>query len=97
MVFFIRQVYRRGRADRPSTTSWWLRRGAVTGLVAIALQESVEFSLQMPGNAVMFALLCAVALHHPQQYRPELDSGPGPAAARPRLRVVASNAFAGSR
>jgi O-antigen ligase len=97
MVFFIRQVYRRGRADRPSTTSWWLRRGAATGLVAIALQESVEFSLQMPGNAVLFALLCAVALHHPQQHRPELGSGPGPAPARPRLRVVASNAFAGSR
>ena len=42
-------------------------------------------------------LLCAVALHHPQQHRPELGSGPGPAPARPRLRVVASNAFAGSR
>lgn len=97
LAFFIRQVYRRGRADQPSTTSWWLRRGAVTGLVAIALQESVEFSLQMPGNAVLFALLCAVALHRPQQQKPELEPGQDPAPARPRLRVVASNAFAGSR
>jgi O-antigen ligase len=97
LLFFVRQIYRRGRADQPSTTSWWLRRGAVTGLVAIALQESVEFSLQMPGNAVLFALLCAVALHRPQQHRPELEPGPGPAPVRPRLRVVASNAFAGSR
>ena len=97
LLLFIREVYGRGRAEQPSTTSWWLRRGAVTGLVAIALQESVEFSLQMPGNAVLFALLCAVALHRPQQHRPDLDHGPGPAPARPRLRVVASNALAGSR
>ena len=97
LLFFLRQVYLRGSADQPSTTSWWLRRGAVTGLVAVALQESVEFSLQMPGNAVLFALLCAVALHRPQHHRPELEPGPGPAPARPRLRVVASNAFAGSR
>ena len=96
LLFFIREVYRRGRADQLSTTSWWLRRGAVTGLIAIALQESVEFSLQMPGNAVLFALLCAVALHRPQpQHRPEAE--PGPAPARPRLRVVASNAYAGAR
>ena len=65
-------------------------------MIAIALQETVEFSLQMPGNAVLFALLCAVSLHRPQpQHRPEAEPGPGP--ARPRLRVVASNAYAGAR
>jgi hypothetical protein len=37
--------------------------GATTGLVAIALQSLVEFSLQMPGNAVMAATLIAIALH----------------------------------
>jgi O-antigen ligase len=96
LFFFVGEFDGRGRADQLSTTSWWLRRGAVTGLIAIALQESVEFSLQMPGNAVLFALLCAVALHRPeQQYRPEVE--PGLAQARPRLRVVASNAYAGSR
>ena len=48
----------------------------------------------MPGNAVLFAVLCAVALHRPQPlHRPEAE--PGPAPARPRLRVVASNAYAG--
>jgi O-antigen ligase len=97
LFFVVREVYRRGCTDPPSTTSWWLRRGAVTGLVAIALQESVEFSLQVPGNAVLFALLCAVALHRPQLHPPEPVPGPGLAPARPRLRVVASNAFAGSR
>jgi hypothetical protein len=37
----------------------------VTGLVAIALQEFAEFSLQIPGNAVLFTVLAAVAIHHP--------------------------------
>jgi O-antigen ligase len=46
-----------------SVTAYWLRVGAVTGLAAIALQETVEFSLQMPGNAALFAVLCAIALH----------------------------------
>ena len=37
--------------------------GASMGLLAIALQSAVDFSLQMPGNAAMFVVLCAVALH----------------------------------
>ena len=27
------------------------------------MQEIVEFSLQMPGNAFLFVVLCAIALH----------------------------------
>jgi hypothetical protein len=34
----------------------------VTGIVAIAFQEIVEFSLQMPGNATLFTILCAIAV-----------------------------------
>jgi O-antigen ligase len=90
------EVFRRGRADLPATTSWWLRRGAVTGLIAIGLQESVEFSLQMPGNAALFAVLCAIALHRAQAPRPDTEPG-APEPVKPRLRIVASNAFAGSR
>jgi O-antigen ligase len=63
VIVFIREVRRRFRAAGRSLTSYWLRVGAVAGLAAIAVQESVEFSLQLPGNAVMFAALCAVALH----------------------------------
>ena len=44
---------------------YWLRIGAVTGLAALAFQSVVDFSLQMPGNAVTFALLMAVAAHRP--------------------------------
>jgi hypothetical protein len=54
-------VRRRLREDVGSI--WWIRMGAVTGLLAIAVQSLVEFSLQMPGNAAMFAVLCGVALH----------------------------------
>jgi hypothetical protein len=43
--------------------SYWLRLGAVAGLIAIAVQSLVEFSLQIPGNAALFATLCAIALH----------------------------------
>ena len=45
--------------------AYWLRVGATTGLVAIGLQSLVEFSLQMPGNAVFCVVLMAIALHEP--------------------------------
>jgi O-antigen ligase len=92
-LLLLRDIRRRGKEDVPSTT-WWLRRGALMGLLAIGLQETVEFSLQMPGNAVVFAVLCAIALHKPREQRPPAAISPSP---RPKLRVVASNAFAGSR
>ena len=94
-VALIREIRRRMKRDLPGT-SWWLRRAAVAALVAIALQEAVEFSLQMPGNAVLFAVVCALAIHPPREARPD-ERGRSSVAERPRLRVVASNAFAGSR
>ena len=62
IVVFVR-VVRRRFAQETSASTYWIRRGAVVGLLAIALQEIVEFSLQMPGNAFLFAVLCAIALH----------------------------------
>jgi O-antigen ligase len=62
ILVFARDVRRRFREDGQSS-SYWLRAGAVTGLVAIGLQETVEFSLQIPGNAALFAVVCAIALH----------------------------------
>jgi O-antigen ligase len=41
----------------------WVRVGAVAGLAGIAAQSLVEFSLQMPGNALLFVVLLAIALH----------------------------------
>jgi O-antigen ligase len=47
----------------------WTRRGATIGLVAIAVQSLVEFSLQMPGNAALFVTLLAIALFRPAAIR----------------------------
>jgi hypothetical protein len=42
---------------------WWIRAGAIVGLVAIAFQALFDFSLQMPGNAVLFTVVAGIALH----------------------------------
>jgi O-antigen ligase len=59
---FVSLVIRR-LAQKADEASHWIRMGSVTGLVAIALQATADFSLQMPGNAFLFAVLCAIALH----------------------------------
>ena len=47
-------VYQLAKSRPDRTTSLWIRAGAVTGLIAIGVQEIVDFSLQLPGNAVLF-------------------------------------------
>jgi O-antigen ligase len=63
IVMFIREVYLRFREGYDNLTIYWIRTGAVAGLAAVALQSIGEFSLQMPGNAMLFTVLCAIALH----------------------------------
>ena len=65
IAFFIlvREVRRRFREGGDDPMTYWLRAGAVTGLVALGLQSLVDFSLQMPGNAVLFVTLWAIAIH----------------------------------
>ena len=65
VALFVREIRRRFAETEPGTMTYWIRVGAVTGLVAIALQETVDFSLQMPGNALLFAVITAIALHRP--------------------------------
>ena len=50
-------------------TTYWARVGAVIGLLAIAVQSLFEFSLQMPGNAAMFCVLAAIAIHRSPNVR----------------------------
>jgi O-antigen ligase len=64
LFVFVRDVRGAMRGTRRDTSKW-LRAGAVASLIAIAFQETVEFSLQMPGNAALFAVVCAIALHRP--------------------------------
>jgi hypothetical protein len=45
----------------------WIRIGAVAGLLGIAAQSLVEFSLQMPGNTLLFTVVLAIAMHRPSR------------------------------
>jgi O-antigen ligase len=58
-------IWRRFSAGEDEPATAWIRFGAATGVAAIAMQSLVEFSLQMPGNAVSFIVLLAIVLHRP--------------------------------
>lgn len=60
---------RRRFKEETSESTYWIRAGATTGIAAMAVQELVEFSLQMPGNAFLFVVLCAIALHRQPERR----------------------------
>jgi O-antigen ligase len=51
----------------PSSFEAWTRGGAAAGLLAVALQEVVDFSLQTPANSVMVAVLAAYVLSAPHR------------------------------
>jgi hypothetical protein len=59
----VRLVAKRLREDR--TPIFWLRAGASAGMLALFTQNMVEMTLRVPANAVLFAILAAVALHDP--------------------------------
>jgi O-Antigen ligase len=77
-AIFARDVRRRFREAPKEGTSYWLRVGAVVGLLAVALQSLVEFSLQMPGNAALFAVVAAIALHRSPNLRPAVEPAAPP-------------------
>jgi len=54
--------FREHRVARDFGTTYWIRVGAAAGILAISLQSLVEFSLQMPGNTIMFATIWAIAI-----------------------------------
>lgn len=62
IAVFIREVSRRFREDADDVMTAQLRTGAAIGVAAIAFQALFEFSLQMPGNMVLFVVLCAIAV-----------------------------------
>jgi len=49
-------------AAQHESRGYWIRAGAAAGLFGIAIQETVEFSLQIPANALLFCTLAALAL-----------------------------------
>jgi putative inorganic carbon (hco3(-)) transporter len=65
ICFTAMEVRRRFRDTDPASPARWIRTGAVVGLLAVAIQEAGDFSLQMPGNAALFCVLAAIALYRP--------------------------------
>jgi O-antigen ligase len=65
---------RRRFKEETSRSTFWIRAGATIGILTIALQEIGEFSLQIPGNAFLFAVVCAVAIHQTPERRPRTAS-----------------------
>ncbi|MFP5378958.1 MAG: O-antigen ligase family protein [Vicinamibacteria bacterium] len=63
VVVIVATIRRRFREGADDARAYWLRAGAVTGLLAIAFQSIFDFTLQMPGAAVMAVALAAVAMH----------------------------------
>jgi len=63
------QMATRLRTD--SSSVFWIRAGAASGLAAAAAQSVWDTGLRMPANAVLFAILAGIALHEPHQKRVE--------------------------
>jgi hypothetical protein len=56
-------IRRRLRGDR--SPMFWVRAGAVSGLVAVAVQSIWETGLRVPANTLLVAVLAAAALYQP--------------------------------
>jgi O-antigen ligase len=61
LAAFARAVNRHGSTEIHRIQ--WIRAGATTGLMAVALQSIWETGLVMPANAALAAVLAAVAVH----------------------------------
>jgi hypothetical protein len=53
----------RERLTSDASGTYWIRAGAATGLLAVALQSLWETGLVMPANAALAAVLAALAVH----------------------------------
>ncbi|MBY0496026.1 MAG: O-antigen ligase family protein [Cyanobacteria bacterium] len=61
-LLLLRVIVRRFQ-EPSSVATHWIRLGALVALLAIAAQELVEFSLQIPANAALSAVVCGIVLH----------------------------------
>ena len=71
LAFFTRETRRRFREPSSDGVTRWIRVGAVVGLLLMAMQETVDFSLQVPANAALFVVLAAIAAHRAPSERLE--------------------------
>jgi O-antigen ligase/polysaccharide polymerase Wzy-like membrane protein len=54
------------RLGADATPMFWVRLGAATGILALVVQNMVEMTLRVPANAVLLAILAAIATHESQ-------------------------------
>jgi O-antigen ligase len=76
IVAFGRLVAARLRSD--GTTRVWIRVGATAGLIGVACQSMWETGLRMPANAILCAVVAAVAVHRPSVVRRSAAPGDAP-------------------
>jgi O-antigen ligase len=82
--FFVGETRQRFLESSTDEVTGWLRAGAVVGLSLIAIQETVDFSLQVPANAALFVVLAAIAVHR-------TPAEPSPGMTRPIVEEVGMN------
>lgn len=61
LIAFARQAFARLREDASGV--YWIRAGAIAGLAGIAVQSGWETGLRLPANALLAAVLAALAVH----------------------------------
>ena len=86
LVLVVRETRQRFQESAGDPAGYWIRVGAVTGLVAIARQEIRDFSLQMPGNAALCCVLVGIAIQRPRPRRGR-RAGVATAAARSYVQM----------
>ena len=69
LLAFAVMAWRRLRADR--SEMFWLRTGALASMVAVAAQSMWETGLVMPANAVLCAVVAAIAVYRTSPLRIE--------------------------
>jgi O-antigen ligase len=65
LALLARGAWRRLQADH--SAMYFIRAGALSGLIGVALQSVWETGLTIPANAALAAVLAAIAIHAPEQ------------------------------
>jgi O-antigen ligase len=84
-VVLIAGVARRLRDD--ISNGFWIRAGAVASLAGVMTQNIWETGLRMPANGLLFAIVCAIAVHGSQASAAPARAAVAPSNDRGRARM----------
>ena len=74
IVAAVGAITARLRADHSAV--FWIRIGAIAGLIAVAVQGIFDTSLRTPADGVLFAVVAAIALHQRRDGKPQRRANP---------------------